>query len=250
MNSIFKILFFITFFHLFVLVGYSQKNVLASIPKNGKSFESFVPKGYEVLGNAKGDLNKDSLEDVVMVLKSVKENDDDSISDALPPRILVILLRTNNGYALSATSNTTVLCRTCGGAFGDPFENIQIEKQVITISHYAGSNWRWALTYKFRYQKDNWYLIGKTNYSYFDGAMCDDQGSKDGFVSTSVKAEALKDEFVSTNYKDENLVTGDIYIKKISDDCKKTEKRYKVKPKPLISLQVFNAEKDLENNQN
>ena len=90
----------------------------------------------------------------------------------------------------------------------------------------AESAWRWAITDKFRFQDKNWYLIGETKNSYWDVKHC----------------EKLND-FAGTDYDDENFITGEFEIKKISEDCKLIEHRKgKKKIQPLISLTDFNID--------
>src|SRR4051812_48533143 len=113
------------------------------------NISSFIPKGYDTLfgGFANGDLNTDGTDDVVLALYNATEKEDmDSLNvDSIAPRLLVILLGTTNGYIQSETSSAALLCRGCGGIFGDPFNGISIEKSVLVISHYGGSNWRWSI---------------------------------------------------------------------------------------------------------
>ncbi|MNT65191.1 hypothetical protein D3C72_2031560 [compost metagenome] len=63
------------------------------------------------------------------------------------------------------------------------------------VSFYGGSNDRWYGKYRFRYQNDDWYLIGATVGSFFSGTMTETTG----------------------NEEDYNLLTGD-YVKRIVDD--------------------------------
>jgi len=112
------------------------------------------------------------------------------------------------------------MCKRCGGAFGDPFNDISITAGVLTVDHFGGSNWKWSFNHKFRYQNDDFYLIGKTSNSYFGGHDCD----------------KLND-FASTNFEDINYITGDRTRKKISDDCKLLlDKKDKIKTTPLKNM--------------
>jgi hypothetical protein len=177
---------------------------------------------------AKGDLNKDGIDDAVLALYHTMENEDmEKINtDSIPPRLLVILFGSSKGYIQSAKSSTTLLRKYCGGVFGDPFNGIIIDKNVLTISHYGGSNWRWSITDKFRFQNSNWYLIGQTKYSYWDIENCD----------------KLND-FAGTDYEDINFVTGQFEIKKISQDCELLENKKGNKPvQPLVPFENFSID--------
>lgn len=191
-----------------------------------KDFHSFIPKDYDTLAVAKGDLNKDGIEDAVLVLYHNWEKKEDWMQqdgDSMPQRMLVILFGTENGYKQVAQSTKAILCKTCGGIYGDPFEGIEIGKGLLTIYHYGGSAWRWAYTHKFRYQDGQFYLIGSTHNSYWDVKNCD----------------KLND-FAGTDYEDINYLTGQFERKRISENCKLLENRKGKRPiKPLISLAKF-----------
>ena len=91
-----------------------------------------------------------------------------------------------------------------------------IDKNILIVSHYGGSAWRWSITDKFRFQDNDWYLIGETKNSYWVVERCDKLNG-----------------FAGTDYEDVNFVTGDFEIKKISQDCKLLENK---KGKKLLSL--------------
>ena len=148
----------------------------------------------------------------------------DSIdTDSIPPRLLVILFGTEKGYFQSERSPSALLCKYCGGVFGDPFAGITIANNVLSIFHYGGSAWRWSIIDKFRFQNNGWFLIGETKNSYWDVKMCD-----------------KLDDFAGTEYEDINYVTGQYERKKISEDCKLLEnKKGKRAIQPLTALFKF-----------
>ena len=213
----FSILLFVL---LFSFISHSQN----------KSFFSFIPKDYDTLlyGVAKGDLNKDGFEDVVLALYHKMETRPvDSVDiDSIPSRILMILFRSKDGYRKIDESSTALLCKYCGGVFGDPFAGIEIKKNVLNIYHYGGSNWKWSYTHKFRFQNGGFYLIGQISNSWWAVKPCD----------------KLND-FAGLEYEDINFITGHFEKKSISKECKLLEnKRSKRKVEPLISLTEFTIE--------
>lgn len=192
------------------------------VPATGHTLASFIPPGYRVLpeGRATGDLNGDGRPDKVLVLRPLLEDQPDRIDPDMPGRILLILLGTPTGYTLAAQSSRIMLCRGCGGIYGDPFASLDIKNGILTISHYGGSSWRWSITSKFRYQQGSFYLIGETT----------DYGRAEG------NCEGLAGP-AGQNYRDTNFVTGDYEVEKISEDCKLLlHKRGKIKPAPLRKL--------------
>lgn len=205
--------------------SFAQTSILATLPKQANNIESFIPKGYDTLGTAVGDLNKDGLADIALVLHHQKENDYKMEEE--PLRLLLILFKNKNIYQLAASTDKAIMCVHCGGVFGDPFQGIIIEKNILTIQHYGGSSWRWSYNHDFKFQNNNFYLINRESNYYWNGRHCD----------------KLKD-FASTDYEKENFLTGNYEHKKISEDCKllKDEKRKKA-IKPLQKLSSFNIYK-------
>ena len=143
------------------------------LPETGASLDAFVPSGWKVLGQAKGDLDKDGVDDIAAVIERqegvehVPGCDKWRTESARSPRSLILLIgEEGGGYALSARDNHIVLRSDEGGVFGDPFYEIGIERGAVVLNHYGGSAWRWAHVHRFRYQDGGWYLIGYTDTSH------------------------------------------------------------------------------------
>lgn len=222
---------FIWLFLISLHVQAQQQDPATLIPLKGTTLSDFIPAGYDTLATASGDLNKDGQPDLAIILRHQQETAEaDTMPDPeqLPARILVILHRENNGYTRAACSGKAVLCQYCGGVFGDPFQGLSIEKGVLVLSHYGGSNWRWGYIHKFRLQPKGYQLIGETRVSYWNVDHCDKLG-----------------EFAGTDYKDVNYLTGQYEQKKVSaEGCKLVLHRIgKQKLKPLVGLSQFNIEK-------
>ncbi len=139
----------------------SNKADALEIPKTGSTIESFVPKGYSIREKKEADFNGDGKTDIVMVIEMSKKDNESLFGDE--PRPLIILFKQADGtYRLSAKSEDLVLCTGCGGVAGDPFMGIEIKKNSFSIHHHGGSSTRWSNKHQFRFQDNDWYLIGKT----------------------------------------------------------------------------------------
>lgn len=202
-------------FFLIIFI-FSLSNILHAeeapiLPAQGATLESFTPKGWVLLKKAEGDLNGDQVSDVAVVFDKdipLKERKPD-VAD----RLLVILFKTKEGYALSASSLEVVRCVQCGGSYGDPFQEIKIANKVVQIDHYGGTSWRWGEVDKFRYQNNGWFLIGHTQIS-----------SYDMYEVTS----------------DSNLSTGSVVYSWGTEGEKKEEKKAKLLLKPIPLAEISN----------
>lgn len=197
---------------------YAQEKVLSHIPLSGVRVQDFIPRGYDTLdgGIAYGDLNKDGRSDIVLALQQHGDDTD-------PPRLLIVLLRSDKGYRLAGKSSSALLCKSCGGVYGDPFAALQIRNGILQIDHYGGSAWRWTVTQKFRYQQDGLYLIGTTRDWWWNIEDCN------GTIGDAGR-----------RYKDINWLTGSEEVIERTDDCKLIKHlKLKHKVRPLIRLEAF-----------
>ena len=175
---------------LFFLTAAAQKKQLPAeaVP--------FIPNGYEMLDYVKGDLNGDKKEDAILILKKAGESDDDA-------RPFLILTRQNNGKLIPEKRNDSlVMCRECGGIFGDPYENTEISNNAFTINFYGGSSWRWGYNYRFEYKpaKKNWYLVNEKQLSYHNTEP--EVNEKRVSIDEAELGEIAIDNYVSNSYTD------------------------------------------------
>lgn len=174
------------------------------------------PVGYKFLAGAKGDLDKDGQEEKVVVYDTGRQTDFGS------EREIQIFKIKGNAWELWHKSIGAVLPSEHGGVMGDPFEAASIENGSLVLSHFGGSREKWHYKHRFRFQNNDWQLIGAT---VNNGAPCD-----------------YFEDF------DFNLSTGKIGYKKTTEDCEKSDehpvtkviqKDFVVKPKSLPSMDGF-----------
>ena len=129
----------------------------------------FILPGYEPLDYKTGDLNGDKKLDAILILKQPGE---DSLYGEETPRPMQLLIRQTDGKLKQVARNdNAIMCRHCGGVFGDPYEGTQIFDKGFSVSFYGGSSWRWAYYYEFRWNavKKSWYLFKESQSSFQSG---------------------------------------------------------------------------------
>ncbi|HQQ96445.1 MAG TPA: hypothetical protein PLX35_04245 [Cyclobacteriaceae bacterium] len=134
--------------------------------ESGKK-QSFIPAGWSILAEASGDLNKDSLVDLAVIVENPEEGDYGK------PRALLILLKagkTGDNYNLSCRSDQAILASGMGGTLGDPFTSMEIKNGVLRIDFDGGSRETFSTTHRYRYKDGAFYPIGAT-YTATDGPV-------------------------------------------------------------------------------
>jgi len=152
--------------------------------------KSFIPANHEVLNFTKGDLNLDSVDDAILILKHKDEN---THSDKEFPRPIYILIAQNGSYQVVATNNNAVMTAHEGGMMGDPFNGVTIKNGYFSLEYYGGSAWRWSqvVTFKYDKSKNEWFLHRDGSESF--------HASEPDKVETTIKT--VKD-FGVINFKD------------------------------------------------
>jgi hypothetical protein len=149
-------------------VSYGQFFLYPTIISNGQSINDFVPLGWKILDSAFGDLNKDGLKDAAIILQykdsvSMVNNLEDTV--LTQPRILLLLFKnpTNNKFLLVEESNSFIL-KHDNAILDDPYQGITIDKGILKIAFHLfynmGSWYSTSSTYKFRFDKKEFVLIG------------------------------------------------------------------------------------------
>lgn len=156
-----------------------------------------APAGLTKLGTATGDLDKDGRPETVIVYDSQRESKDEMGTE----RELHIFKMKDGKWELWHKSLGAVMPSQSGGMMGDPFQQVTIENGCIVLHHFGGSREKWTNMHRFRFQDDDWKLIGATvNF----GAPCE----------------------YWTNF-DYNLSTGKIVYEKKTEDCSESAEKPK-----------------------
>jgi len=142
------------------------------LPADATGAEGFVPSGWRIEQQLRGDLNGDKREDLVLVLRqqdprNIVEHDGFGISPLdSNPRMLAIAWATPDGYSLAA-QNHTLITRHEAPNLSDVFEEgagVSIVRGTLQTTLFffsnAGSWSTGSASYTFRWQEGAFALIG------------------------------------------------------------------------------------------
>ena len=135
-----------------------------------------IPDNYSIVDSTLGDLDKDSIKELVVAYNTEPENEIDGVT-----RELIIYKYKNNIWTEWKKSSQALYGSRDGGMMGDPFGEIEIKKGILLISQNGGSSWKWGFTDKYRFQDGEFYLIG---YSSVAGKLCEYWKNVDFNLST------------------------------------------------------------------
>ena len=151
----------------------------------------FIPKGYKLFEKISGDLNKDGLEDCVLIIKATRKdgfvkNSFDKVVDR-NRRGIIILFTEKDGYKLASKNyNCFSSENEDGGNYFSPELGVIIKDSKLYLHYYHGRYGYWE--YCFRYQNSDFMLIGyeashdrgpvvlfKTSINFLTGVEYDDE---------------------------------------------------------------------------
>lgn len=176
--------------------GQEVKRPPVRVPEMAQVALQLVPPGWraekEMLKEV--DLNGDGKPDAALVISNGGSGSSDVEEPSVVKHVLILALRGDDGKLhRSVVSDAAVLDGDEGGAFGDPFEDLSVERGAVVIMHYGGSRDRWGYTHRYRYQDGQWMLIGldygntdSTNLEHYDNH---DINLTTGLVEASEKGD-------------------------------------------------------------
>jgi hypothetical protein len=158
------------------------------VPSSADSAAQLVPSGWRLETDKvrEADLNNDGRPDAAFVISNGGTSED----PAVVKHVLLLALRGDDGKLhRSMVNDAAVLDGDEGGSFGDPFEDLTIERGAVVITHYGGSRERWGFTHRYRFDNGQWKLIGLT-IRYMDSTNPEHYDDQDINLSTGlVRAE-------------------------------------------------------------
>ena len=187
-------------------------------PKKAETVNDFIPKGWKEILATSGDLNKDKLEDVAIIIekddeKNIKKNNTIGPNYLnLNPRILLILFKQKDGTYILVDKNDKGFIQSENDeqnpTLMDTLSGIDIKNNTLKISHdYFLSVETWSAlqsVFTFRFQNNRFELIG------FDNNL---------FVRNSGEQEKFSINFLTNKIK--TTSGGNIFNKKLNNPKEK-----------------------------
>ena len=141
-------------------------------PTKAKTVDDFVPKGWKEILTTNGDLNKDKLEDTVIVIEKDDVLGPDYLN--LNPRILLVLFKQKDGTYILASKNDKGFIQSENDeenpTLMDTLTGISIKNNTLRINFdyflSAGSYSASQTVFTFRFQNNRFELIGLDNNSF------------------------------------------------------------------------------------
>lgn len=112
-----------------------------------------VSPGQVILAEdvAKGDLNRDGIEDMAVTGISEQEKDEEGCIVDWGERNVYVFLGDREGN-LQLIDSLETSGPDEGGIYGDPYQGIAFAEKYLLIQNYGGSNFRWADTDIYQYE--------------------------------------------------------------------------------------------------
>jgi hypothetical protein len=138
------------------------ENPVATVEKR-KNVEDFIPEGHVLFEKILGDLNKDGLEDCILIIKGTDKSKivKDESRGALDRnrRGIIVLLNKKDGYELAVKNYECFSSENeDGGVYFAPDLGVEITKGKLFIHYAHGRYGYWR--YMFRLQNSDFELIG------------------------------------------------------------------------------------------
>ena len=189
------------------LIGFGQV-------EQKKNPTDFLPKGYFVFEKINGDLNKDGIDDCVLIIKGTDKNQiiTDEYTGELADRNRrgILVLFNKNGYYELAIKNYDCFSSENEDGGGSDFVtglSVKIKNNNLFVHYYLPRYGYWK--YNFRHQNSDFELIGYD--AEFGGAVIDSKTSinfltkkKQEKVNTNENAEG-GDEVFRETWKNINI---------------------------------------------
>lgn len=148
---------------LFILLTIFFTITILGQTKHGKKLSDFLPKGYVISEKVNGDLNKDGIEDIILIIKGTDKSKiikDEFRGELDKNRRGIIILFNKKDYHELASQNYNCFSseNEDGGVYFPPELSVEIKKGNLCVNYGHGRYGFWK--YTFRFQNSDFDLIG------------------------------------------------------------------------------------------
>jgi hypothetical protein len=164
--------------------------------KDDKNITAFLPKGYIVFDKVYGDLNKDGVEDCILIIKGTDRQK--FVKDKYRGKLdrnrrgIIVLFRINNNYELAVKNYDCFSSENeDGGAYYAPELEVEANKGNLKIMYAHGRYGYW--NYTFRFQNSDFELIGYDS-SYNNGPIVNSETSINYLTKKKILKENINED--------------------------------------------------------
>ncbi|MBW8887839.1 MAG: hypothetical protein JF616_08800 [Fibrobacteres bacterium] len=123
--------------------------------------EVFSRQGFVLKDSIRGDLNRDSLSDLILVFTK-KAGPESADADSVEPRPIAGLLGAGGGlYAQAFVNRSAVLCGACGTGLLDPYSGTVIKQGFFSLEQSGSTttmDWKRITTFRYADSLKSWIL--------------------------------------------------------------------------------------------
>ena len=225
--------FLVLSFLLFIICSF---NLLAiNFPVKANKVEEFIPKGWKSITIKKGDLNKDKIEDVVLIIekndsKNIKKSEstyETSVVHNFNPRIILVLFKDKNSQYNLVAKNENGFIVSEGRSYEEGFEklaspnndklsdSIAIKNNTLHIyTYFEATRSSNSTEFIFRYQNNRFELIGlESNGNGASGGYVENSNYSFNFSTKKLKKYVSREDMTNGKKVKEEKNEKDIDIK-------------------------------------
>lgn len=148
---------------LFILLTTFLTAISFGQTEQSKNLSDFLPKGYLISEKVNGDLNKDGIEDIILIIKGTSKSKiiKDEYRGELDRnrRGIIVLFNKKDNYELASKNYDCFSSENeDGGVYFPPELSVEIKKGNLCVHYGHGRYGYWK--YTFRFKNSDFELIG------------------------------------------------------------------------------------------
>lgn len=132
---------------------------------------NLVPDGYSILMEVSGNLNLDTIEDKILVLRPNGEDSLSTVEAPLKRKLFILFGQSDKSYKVESQNDNALYYYQYDANFHDALVDLTIQEGQFTISHYGGFAQRWGRTIIFKFDmSDKKFYLCSDEYETFNAA--------------------------------------------------------------------------------